>query len=453
MQNISKKTILVCLLIGINYAFVGTGYLTWVYHMMNIYRPETVEWFTNVLDYIFQGLGMITVYFLLKKSPQRIKRIAFISIPAEFILMTLAILFPSPYTVIFGVLMDYFCGIVLACCIGFMPSLTSGRGMVIGIGWAIGSVSTWIVSIPGDGEFIKSNYSIALYLLLAVFSILLFIFSEAPEPVKEKSVHINPDKKLIVLSVAIILLLQITISLGFLFPLSDLSDGTVHFEYSRSFYAVGLILAGFINDRSRQGGLLLCVCSLICPFLSLMLSGFTIARDVLWAMNYAFIGFLTVYCVVIFSDFAKYKLQLVVLGLMCRRFGEAFGSSIGMCLSDYPVMIIVLTAVFFVFTIIVAGTLWIRLFVNTDLSNDDVISDESPGENRLENFLEKYGISKRERDVLICVIEGQTNSGIANSLFISENTVKFHMKNLLKKTGTANRAMLCDLYKSFSSEN
>ena len=49
-------------------------------------------------------------------------------------------------------------------------------------------------------------------------------------------------------------------------------------------------------------------------------------------------------------------------------------------------------------------------------------------------------LSERERQVLEKVAAGETNKEIALSLFISENTVNYHMKNILAKLHLRNRA-------------
>ena len=48
-------------------------------------------------------------------------------------------------------------------------------------------------------------------------------------------------------------------------------------------------------------------------------------------------------------------------------------------------------------------------------------------------------LSARELDVLRLVAEGVTNRGIAKRLFISEGTVKQHVKHILRKLGAENR--------------
>jgi len=53
---------------------------------------------------------------------------------------------------------------------------------------------------------------------------------------------------------------------------------------------------------------------------------------------------------------------------------------------------------------------------------------------------EKANLSPREEEVLHLVSQGATNKGIADSLFISENTVKTHLRNIMDKLHLANRS-------------
>jgi DNA-binding CsgD family transcriptional regulator len=56
-----------------------------------------------------------------------------------------------------------------------------------------------------------------------------------------------------------------------------------------------------------------------------------------------------------------------------------------------------------------------------------------------------WGLSAREREVLELVASGARNRSIAGTLSISENTVKFHVANLLRKAGASTRAELAVL--------
>jgi DNA-binding CsgD family transcriptional regulator len=57
----------------------------------------------------------------------------------------------------------------------------------------------------------------------------------------------------------------------------------------------------------------------------------------------------------------------------------------------------------------------------------------------------EWGLSPREQGVLELVASGARNKAIAAELVISENTVKFHVANLLRKVGASTRAELASL--------
>ena len=50
-----------------------------------------------------------------------------------------------------------------------------------------------------------------------------------------------------------------------------------------------------------------------------------------------------------------------------------------------------------------------------------------------------FGLTRRERELLRLVASGATNSRLAGQLFVTEQTVKFHLSNIYRKLGVANR--------------
>ncbi|MBI2906793.1 MAG: response regulator transcription factor [Chloroflexi bacterium] len=52
----------------------------------------------------------------------------------------------------------------------------------------------------------------------------------------------------------------------------------------------------------------------------------------------------------------------------------------------------------------------------------------------------KPDLSEREKQVLRLIAQGQTNKSIASNLYVSENTVNYHIKNILAKLHLRNRA-------------
>ncbi len=60
----------------------------------------------------------------------------------------------------------------------------------------------------------------------------------------------------------------------------------------------------------------------------------------------------------------------------------------------------------------------------------------------------KYNLTEREYQVIGKLIQGSTNKGVASALFISEHTVKDHIKNIMKKLGVNSRALIiCSVLK------
>lgn len=55
-------------------------------------------------------------------------------------------------------------------------------------------------------------------------------------------------------------------------------------------------------------------------------------------------------------------------------------------------------------------------------------------------------LTRRELEVLTHMADGETNQRIAAALFVSEATVKAHVKNILRKLGAANRAAAVSRY-------
>jgi DNA-binding CsgD family transcriptional regulator len=60
----------------------------------------------------------------------------------------------------------------------------------------------------------------------------------------------------------------------------------------------------------------------------------------------------------------------------------------------------------------------------------------------IERLAERYDLSRREAQVALCCAQGLTNAEIGERLFISEQTVKFHLRHIYLKYGVRRRAEL-----------
>ncbi|MFV2071530.1 MAG: helix-turn-helix transcriptional regulator [Thermoanaerobaculales bacterium] len=63
-------------------------------------------------------------------------------------------------------------------------------------------------------------------------------------------------------------------------------------------------------------------------------------------------------------------------------------------------------------------------------------------EARLEAFFSTFGLSPREREVVSLLVQGLTTAAMADRLGISPHTIRDHLKNLYRKTGTGSRGEL-----------
>ena len=82
--------------------------------------------------------------------------------------------------------------------------------------------------------------------------------------------------------------------------------------------------------------------------------------------------------------------------------------------------------------VIISSHLVTRLFNEIDAISK---STDAQGE-------KKVPLSEREIEIVLLIVEGNTNREIAEKLFIAESTVKVHVKNILGKLELRNRQQL-----------
>ena len=109
----------------------------------------------------------------------------------------------------------------------------------------------------------------------------------------------------------------------------------------------------------------------------------------------------------------------------------------------------------------IAGLYFLLLFFGADLAPililKSYLQNNKAGfndiTNRLENLYQKYGISKREKEVITQICKGHTNQEIADKLFISLQTVKDHIHNIFRKINVSNRVQLTQIFTYSDPEN
>ncbi len=63
----------------------------------------------------------------------------------------------------------------------------------------------------------------------------------------------------------------------------------------------------------------------------------------------------------------------------------------------------------------------------------------------IDKFVKKYNLTKRELEILRLIAQALSNKEIAKELYISDQTVSVHRKNIMRKLGVSNTASLIKL--------
>ena len=433
-------------LISLCFLLASSGWLLWLYHLTSLAPAMPVDVLTMGLGYLMQALGIGA--FMLTGRTQQPGRMRRMTIAA--ILLYVCCLVPATIAgelasvLAFGYLANLLCGFVQGyylTCLAWQVS-QSNRGIVFGAGYATSTLASWILSVAAGGALMQGVVGILTCALLAVPSALLVnaTLSEAPVVDEESPTPREQDSSIWLLAGALVVLMSVTKSVGFAFPSADLIDG-VDLELSRLLYGIGLLGAGVAGDRDRRLGAALCAGSLVTPFLMLSLSGAAAPATVLWALGYLLFGCFALYRVTLLADLAAHdsKLHLAGMGLLLGRVGDAAGTFLCVVLSSSPLVLITVAALLFACSLALFFLLYQTLYAppgTTELSERE----------RFESFSARHDLSPREREVLRLLLSEQTNAEIAAQLFVSEATVKFHVRNLLKKTGCKNRMEVIAAY-------
>ena len=309
---------------------------------------------------------------------------------------------------------------------------------VFGAGYAASVLVTWAISRLGEGGFLNSGYSILVCLVFAAAACAVMKRTVREHEAEHKKIGVDMNQ--VILAGLTVFFFSAVVGMGFGFPSSDLMEG-VSLETSRIFYAAGLIIAGLICERNRQALAVCTLAALITPFVMLALSGEPLPRTIFWMLDYFVFGFFAVFRVILFADLAKESraFWLCGMGLLAGRAGDAAGDILSIALQGKVTILVLITALLFAVSIVVFYFLSRGFF-----SGDDVSSEKM----RFQQFSARHDLSQREREVLQLLLEEKTNPQIAEALFVSESTVKYHVHNLLKKTGCKTRLELLSLFYS-----
>ena len=81
-----------------------------------------------------------------------------------------------------------------------------------------------------------------------------------------------------------------------------------------------------------------------------------------------------------------------------------------------------------------------RMLNVTAVEKDFLFSED--GIKYLKTYLSEQGLSRRETEVVVLVLQGLTNKQVADKLCVAEKTVKFHLTNIYKRMKISRRSQI-----------
>lgn len=439
-------------LIALCFLVTSTGWLSWEYHLLNQITAGATDVCTMVIGYLLQALGIAVYEMILHRRPD----LSGILLPASLVLhmalMVPAVLSPAAgLTILSGLMMNLVCGMIAG---HYLRALTQNaasdrKATVFGVSYAAAILASWLLSLVGGGKIYYSSMVLLICLVLTIAAIMAerTIAGQNTDAGEENDARLdqrNPVKMAFLLQAGLLVFLfSIVNSGGFAFPAADLGQ-IVNVEFSRLVYAAGLLIAGFVTDRNRKYGAICALTALIIPFIIFSLRGEPIPSVLFWVLSYFTFGFYSVYRVILFSDIAAERnlMYLSGAGLLAGRAGDALGEGLCLLLADHAAIQVGLTAALFAASVALFFKLYQVLYI------PEAVHQQSEKE-RFAQFAAVHDLSLREQDMLHLILDKKTNSEIADHLCISENTVKFHVRNLLQKTGCKNRKELLTIFETY----
>lgn len=126
------------------------------------------------------------------------------------------------------------------------------------------------------------------------------------------------------------------------------------------------------------------------------------------------------------------------LGLVAVEGGRTVGTAIGMISPLNPAALSILAL------LVLIPSMY--FFATSNQPREVVVDAEEALQRRLDRMVAAAGLTSREREILELWVTGHRLDYVAESLFISKNTVKTHLRHIYQKTQTSNKEELLVLF-------
>ena len=423
----SKNNIKYILILAIGFFWCSSLYLTQEQYLVNYAETN----FINIVELLFGSLSMalgILLFGLLYKHNRNMKMY-------YIMFMILSIVFMISFFATKNIYLMSIC-MCLTCLFGtagfgagFHFSLIGSnvlkeyRGRVFALGYGLGSIGTYLVVLLPE-SFYSSIESLILYIPMLLLNLYLVIKYTKLYQIKEEKYTLSFKDYFIRLSIMVLVMALLSALATDVIALNtiNISGG---YGNTRIYYCLGLLVAGYLADKKNSLFEILTIVSFIFSLLTIILLKDGYSIKLIAGLSYSFVAFFVVYRTISFMSYVDNKKNMMfacAFGLMYSRIMEGlmvlFEDKL---ISHYTLLIVV----FMILLSLVIVLYFLFYYQKNIMSENDAIK----------NISIKYKLGSQEEKVLALLIQGLSNQEIADTLYVSVNTIRNHIANIYKKTG------------------
>ncbi len=423
----SKNNLKYMLILAIGFFWCSSLYLTQEQHLSGFASAS----FVNVVDLLFGSFAMafgILTFALLYKKNKNMKMYFIMFILLAIVSMITFFGTKNIYVMSTCLCLSCFFG-TAGFGAGYHFSLLSGntlkeyRGRIFAIGYGLGSIGTYLIILLPK-SFYASVQSLSIYIPMALINLYLVLKRTDLGTIKEEKSTSSFKNYFIRISIIVIAMSLLSALSTDVIALNtiNVSGG---YGSTRLYYCLGLLIAGFLVDKKKDLFDILTIVSFIFSLLAIILLKDNYSINLIAGLSYTFVAFFVLFRTMTFVNLSDNKKSIIwasAFGLMYSRIMEGLMVLFeDYLIKHYTLLIVVIT----ICLSLVIVLYFILYFQTNKMSENDAVRQISV----------KYKLGTQEEKVLNLLIQGLSNQEIADSLYISINTVRNHVANIYKKTG------------------
>lgn len=462
----NKNDFIICLFILAAIYSCGTLlYYSQTFLLFKFYDNEIVKAMLSGWNYLAQAAGIILFVLLFKffhgiSGKRKFQVLTSLFLP---LIMSVSVFTHSgAILILMMILLNLIVGVLTAFAFSLIASYIAERRIALcfAASYSIGGIITCIVCRLNEKIMVSFYVIILSCVFVGIISALILLYKDIDLSLavsNAESSFSGTNKFDIWVLYLIIALMAMIFALGANDPALVESGSKISLIYTRFFYAGGLMLAAVIFDKNHTIGGICALTSILYPIMIIILYKEMPIHYIPVALTDTFLGFYAVFRAGIFMSLAsgKRKFYIAPLGLCISRIIEGIVS-----------VFLVLFGADRLVCFIIAGVLFVPLIIlfcymltkythqpDTAIVVNNISESDASGSEEISSpsFAEIYHLTRREDEISGYLADNKTNCEIADILFVSESTVRFHVSNILKKTGLTNRRDVGRKYKEQSA--